>query len=106
MDIEKWTKGVFYIGVIIWLGLAVFHVVSQPMLYLILGVLILVVGLKNAVLLYRAGCGGEVHVKIWTLMDRMGDRNGLLYYATFMVALVLLGGAMLVVYGWMNVGAS
>lgn len=99
---EQWTKGLFYIGIIAWGIAASFHLVSTPTLYLFLGLLILMVGLKNAYLLYQAHRKGNIHIKIRTMMDRMGERQGMLYYATFMVALFLVAGLLLVVYGVLN----
>lgn len=99
MNYEKITKSIFYLGIICWLILAAFRLVPYDTLYVLLGALVLFLAVKNIVILFQSMKGNEMHVKIRELVSRMGYRNGIIYYAIFMIGIFLLIGVLLVVYG-------
>ncbi len=99
MQFEKITKMILYLGIAFWLILAAFRLVSYETLYTILGVLVLFLAGKNIYLLYQSRDGVNMHIKVQECVNRMGYRNGIIYYVTFMIGIFLLVGVLLVVYG-------
>lgn len=99
MQFEKITKIILYLGIAIWLVLAAFHLASYETLYALLGVLVLLLAGKNIYFLYQSRNGTDMHIKIQECVNRMGYRNGIIYYVTFMIGVFLIVGILLLVYG-------
>lgn len=92
-------KYIFYLGMGLWLLAAILKLVDQSTLLGLAGLLVLFVAVRNSWALYRYVKTGEPQVKLKRLIEQMGLRRGLIFYAVFFVGILWLCGGLMVFYG-------
>lgn len=96
MNVEKWSRWLFIIGIVLWTIAALFRLLPLPTLYILLGLLVCYLGIKNIVLVYIGLKKDHVHEKIQPLVDKYGIRKGVTIYMVFFAALYILIGLLLI----------
>lgn len=95
--IEKIFKPLLLIATALWLILAAFQILSVDQLLVYVGVLSLLMGVRNLLILNISAKSGKLHEKIQFYVDRYGRRDGLIRYAIMLVGLYLVLGLLLIV---------
>lgn len=85
------------VGGVLWLGAAAMQLLGQDTLMVILGVLSILLSVKNIVILNVSARSGNLHPKIKQYEEMYGDRKGLLRYAIVNVLAFLIIGILLIV---------
>lgn len=97
---DQWTRRLFLAGLALWVGLAVFDLISAGGLYLILGALVLFLGLKNMGLLVLGTRHQMLPEKVDTFLSRYGNHKGLAIYVTLFIGLYVVIGLLLILSGF------
>lgn len=95
--IEKIFKPLILIAAVLWLGLAAFQVLPTNLLLVYVGVLSLLMGIRNLIILNISQRSGKLHDKIQFYVDRYGERDGIIRYAIMLIGVYLIIGLMLIV---------
>ena len=96
--IEKCFKPIILVLAVIWIFCAATSMLSAAELLIYAGVLSLLMGLRNLLILNISARTGEYHPKIQTYIDRCGQRTGIIRYAVMLVGCYLVLGLFLIVY--------
>lgn len=99
MNVDKWSRWVFIIGIVLWTIAALLNLLPLPKLYALLGILVIYLGIKNFILVVIGLRRGQLHEKINTLVEKYGVRKGVSVYVVFFVAVYILIGMLLIVAG-------
>lgn len=96
---DFWTRRIFMGGILFWLALAIFDVLSLGALYAVLGLLVCFLGIKNTALLIMGSREERLPQKVSNFLIRYGTQKGLAIYVSLFIALYLVIGFLLIFSG-------
>ena len=91
--IEKLFKPLILVATLVWFVLAAFRI----LLLIYVGVLSILMGLRNLVILNISQKSGKLHDKIQFYVDQYGLKKGLVRYAIMLIGVYLVLGFLLIV---------
>ena len=95
--IEKLFKPLILLATVVWFVLAAFRILSVNELLIYVGVLSILMGVRNLLILNISQKSGHLHEKIQFYVDQYGMKKGLIRYAIMLVAVYLVLGLLLIV---------
>lgn len=95
--IEKFFKPLFLLAAVVWIALAATHTLNNNQLFVYLGCLSILIGLRNILILNVSYRTNQFHEKIQNYIERYGFRQGIIRYAIFMVLIYLIFGLGLII---------
>lgn len=95
--IEKLFKPLILLATVIWFVLAAFRILPVNQLLIYVGVLSILMGLRNLVILNISQKSGKLHDKIQFYVDQYGLKKGLVRYAIMLIGVYLVLGFLLIV---------
>lgn len=95
--LEKVFKPLILAAAVVWLVLAGFQLLPVNILLIYVGVLSVLMGLRNLLILNVSYRSGTLHPKIQFYVERYGKRTGLIRYAVVLIGVYLVLGLILIV---------
>lgn len=95
--IDKFFKPFLSIAVLVWIVLAATQMLSTPQLLIYVGILSVLMGLRNLLILNVSYRTHHYHEKIQAYVDRFGLKTGLIRYSVVLVGAYLVLGVILIV---------
>lgn len=95
--IEKIFKPLILLATVVWFGLAAFRVLPVNQLLIYVGVLSILMGVRNLLILNVSQRSGKLHDKIQFYVDQYGLKKGLMRYAIMLIGVYLILGIVLIV---------
>ena len=92
--IEKLFKPLILVATLVWFVLAAFRILPVNQLLIYVGVLSILMGLRNLVIL---NISQKLHDKIQFYVDQYGLKKGLVRYAIMLIGVYLVLGFLLIV---------
>ncbi len=95
--IDKFFKPLLSIAVLVWMVLAVTQSLTTPQLLIYVGVLSVLMGVRNLLILNVSYRTNHYHEKIQAYVDRFGLKTGLIRYSVILVGAYIVLGVFLIV---------
>lgn len=95
--IEKLFKPLILVATLVWFVLAAFRILPVNQLLIYVGVLSILMGLRNLVILNISQKSDKLHDKIQFYVDQYGLKKGLVRYAIMLIGVYLVLGFLLIV---------
>jgi len=96
MNFHKYSQKIIYLAAIVWAISAFFKLMSLKYLYIFFGAIVLYVGIQNMIILNLGIKRGQIPEKIVHYQNRLGEKNGILFYAVFSVLMFILFGVIII----------
>lgn len=94
--IEKIFKPMLTLAAFGWLVLAATHTLDNNQLLIYMGILSILMGIRNLLILNVSAKTNHYHEKIQNYVDRYGQKNGLIRYGVMLVGAYLVLGVILI----------
>lgn len=95
--LEKLFKPLILLATVVWFVLAAFRLLPVNLLLVYVGILSILMGLRNLLILNISQRSGKWHEKIQFYVDQYGLRKGLIRYAIILIGAYLVIGILLIV---------
>ena len=95
--IEKVFKPLLTLAVLVWMVLAVTQTLNTAQLLIYAGVLSVLMGVRNLLILNISYRTNQYHEKIQAYVERFGLKTGLIRYSVILVGVYIVLGVLLIV---------
>ena len=103
--IEKLFKPLILVATLVWFVLAAFRILPVNQLLIYVGVLSILMGLRNLVILNISQKSGKLHDKIQFYVDQYGLKKGLVRYAIMLIGVFGPSNILSKIFGESTTGA-